>query len=75
MKWKTAKKHWPKNGDERIRRKFAWFPVEIHDYTYWLEFYYVREAYVYRRRATKAGPIHCYGWDEIEVMRIYEREY
>jgi hypothetical protein len=69
MKWKT-KKTLPHEGYARIRRKFAWFPTPIRDYTYWLEFYQVKEIYTYRKRATKSGPIDCYGWDEVERVPL-----
>ena len=44
MKWKS--KHDPdgKIGDERVRTKFAWLPVDADDgYTYWLTPVVVRE--------------------------------
>ena len=44
MKWKS--KHDPNGniGDERVRTKFAWLPVEADDgYTYWLTSLLVRE--------------------------------
>ncbi len=69
MKWKT-KRTLPSEGDARIRRKFAWFPVEIRDYTYWLESYQVKEVYTYRKRATKCGTIMQYGWDEVERTEL-----
>ena len=37
MKWKSQRDPNGKIGDERVRTKFAWFPVEAGDgYTYWL---------------------------------------
>lgn len=65
MKWKTNKPL-PCEGYARIRRKFAWLPVQINDYTHWLESYQVKEIYTYRKRDTKSGPISCFGWDEVE---------
>jgi len=44
VKWKS--KHDPNGniGDERVRTKFAWLPVEADDgYTYWLTSLVVRE--------------------------------
>lgn len=42
MKWKRN----PING-MRVVRKFAWFPVHLHDeYTIWLEYYYSVERWV-----------------------------
>ena len=37
MKWKSRRDPNGKIGDERVRTKFAWFPIEAGDgYTYWL---------------------------------------
>ena len=44
MKWKSKGSPKGKVGDERVRTKFAWFPVEADDgYTYWLAPVVVRE--------------------------------
>lgn len=44
MKWRTRRDPDGKIGDERVRTKFAWFPVEADDgYTYWLAPVVVRE--------------------------------
>ncbi|MDQ6769801.1 MAG: hypothetical protein M3Z54_07430 [Gemmatimonadota bacterium] len=44
MKWKRRRDPNGKIGDERVRTKFAWFPVEADDgYTYWLAPVVVRE--------------------------------
>ncbi|HJP84523.1 MAG TPA: hypothetical protein VJ852_00910 [Gemmatimonadaceae bacterium] len=44
MKWKTRRNPDGKIGDERVRTKFAWFPVEADDgFTYWLTPVVVRE--------------------------------
>jgi len=47
MMWKANSK--PKQGDIRVRRKFAWWPMEfmIDDELYyvWLETYQVTELY------------------------------
>lgn len=44
MKWKSKGSPKGKIGDERVRTKFAWFPVEADDgYTYWLAPVVVRE--------------------------------
>ena len=44
MKWKSRRDPRGKIGDERVRTKFAWFPVEGDDgYTYWLTPVVVRE--------------------------------
>ena len=44
MKWRTRHDPDGKIGDERVRTKFAWFPVDADDgYTYWLTPIVVRE--------------------------------
>jgi hypothetical protein len=44
VKWKSRREQGGKIGDERVRTKFAWLPVEADDgYTYWLAPVVVRE--------------------------------
>ncbi len=44
MKWKSRSDPDGKIGDERVRTRFAWLPVEADDgYTYWLTPVVVRE--------------------------------
>jgi hypothetical protein len=44
VKWKSKGDASGKIGDERVRTKFAWTPVEADDgYTYWLTPVVVRE--------------------------------
>lgn len=44
MKWKSRRDPKGSVGDERVRTKFAWLPVEADDgYTYWLTSIVVRE--------------------------------
>ena len=44
MKWRTRGDPQGKIGDERVRTKFAWLPIEADDgYTYWLSPVVVRE--------------------------------
>ena len=44
MKWKSRRDRDGKIGDERVRTKFAWLPVEADDgFTYWLTPVVVRE--------------------------------
>jgi len=44
VKWKRRRYPRGKIGDERVRTKFAWLPVEADDgYTYWLTPVVVRE--------------------------------
>lgn len=65
MKWRNTYTP-PKTGDRRIKEKFALFPTTCGDYVVWLETYFSAQEYVYRRRATKFGPIHCHAWDEVK---------
>jgi hypothetical protein len=44
VKWKSRRDRDGKIGDERVRTKFAWLPVEADDgFTYWLTPVVVRE--------------------------------
>ena len=44
VKWRTGRDPKGKLGDERVRTKFAWLPIEADDgYTYWLTPVVVRE--------------------------------
>lgn len=44
MKWKSRRDPRGKIGDERVRTKFAWVPIDADDgYTYWLRPVVVRE--------------------------------
>jgi hypothetical protein len=44
VKWKSRRDDAGKLGDERVRTKFAWLPLEADDgYTYWLTPVVVRE--------------------------------
>ena len=44
MKWRTRGNPDGKIGDERVRTKFAWVPIEADDgFTYWLTPVVVRE--------------------------------
>jgi hypothetical protein len=44
VKWRTKRDPNGKMGDERVRTRFAWLPVEADDgYTYWLTEVVVRE--------------------------------
>lgn len=40
------KKHRPTIGDERVKIKFAWFPIKIDDEIRWLEYVTIRQRYV-----------------------------
>jgi hypothetical protein len=44
VKWKSRRDSHGKIGDERVRTKFAWLPIDADDgYTYWLSPVVVRE--------------------------------
>ena len=44
MKWKSKRNPDGKIGDERVRTRFAWLPVDADDgFTYWLTPVVVRE--------------------------------
>jgi hypothetical protein len=44
VKWKSRRDPGGSIGDERVRTRFAWLPVEADDgYTYWLTPIVVRE--------------------------------
>lgn len=44
MKWRSRRDPKGSIGDERVRTRFAWLPVEADDgYTYWLTPLVVRE--------------------------------
>jgi len=44
VKWKSRRDPRGKIGDERVRTKFAWVPIDADDgYTYWLRPVIVRE--------------------------------
>lgn len=54
MKWKSRRDPRGKIGDERVRTRFAWLPVEADDgYTYWLSTVVVREKLL--PKVTRAG--------------------
>lgn len=43
MRWKADRA--PKEGDKRLRYKFAWKPIRIGDEMVWLERYGISEMY------------------------------
>ena len=54
MKWKSRRDPRGKIGDERVRTRFAWLPVEADDgFTYWLSTVVVREKLL--PKVTRAG--------------------
>ncbi|HEY0527920.1 MAG TPA: hypothetical protein VGD02_03770 [Gemmatimonadaceae bacterium] len=66
MKWKSKRDPNGKIGDERVRTKFAWFPLEADDgYTYWLSTVVVREKLL--PKVTRGGFV-----DDDEEWEIVE---
>jgi hypothetical protein len=58
MKWKTVKPV-PKHGEIRTRRKFAWWPTKVKDYTVWLETYQITEMRIeYKEQHDVPGHWH-----------------
>jgi hypothetical protein len=47
MKWQTSTTYEPKDGDKRVSRSFAWFPIACpkSGYTHWLWFVEVEETF------------------------------
>jgi hypothetical protein len=60
MKWKGRKT--PVIGQRRSKRRFAWLPVKTDsDMVIWLDFYYVRQMYIYTH-------ITGYHWHTTNVL-------
>jgi hypothetical protein len=54
VKWKSHRNPDGKIGDERVRTRFAWLPVDADDgFTYWLTAVVVREQLL--PRVTRGG--------------------
>ena len=70
MKWKNRRDPHGKIGDERVRTKFAWLPVEADDgYTYWLSAVVVREKLL--PRLTRGGfEDDEQGWEVVEALPV-----
>ena len=45
MKWKIKKVEFPKAGDIRTRKVFAWKKTKVGNYWVWLESYQITERY------------------------------
>jgi len=39
-------KKYPIKGEERLIKKFAWFPTSTTSHLIWLEYYYVKQIYI-----------------------------
>jgi hypothetical protein len=70
VKWKSRRDPRGKIGDERVRTKFAWFPVEADDgYTYWLASVVVREKLL--PRVSRGGfEDDEQGWELVEAKPV-----
>ncbi len=70
MKWKNRRDPHGKIGDERVRTKFAWLPVEADDgYTYWLAPVVVREKLL--PRLTRGGfEDDEQAWEVVEALPV-----
>ena len=70
MKWKSRKNSNGKIGDERVRTKFAWFPVEAEDgFTYWLTPVVVREKLL--PKVTRGGfEEDEQDWEIVEALPV-----
>lgn len=45
MHWVTKVQEYPKGGDVRHTRRFAWRRTQVGRFTVWLEFYWVTESF------------------------------
>ena len=70
MKWKSKSDPRGKIGDERVRTKFAWFPLEADDgYTYWLSTVVVREKLL--PKVTRGGFVDDdEEWEVVEAKPV-----
>jgi len=70
VKWKNRRDPHGKIGDERVRTKFAWLPVEADDgYTYWLSAVVVREKLL--PRLTRGGfEDDEQRWEVVEALPV-----
>ena len=73
MKWKTTKIE-PKEGDRRVKRKFAFIPTEMTsgEWTIWLESYDSVQRYSWGPRPNHhVGIVMRHDWDEIERVPLW----
>ncbi len=64
MKWIP-----PKDGQRRIKRKFAWLPVKTQEGTkIWLEFYYALQEYGHN----PYNPFRSWEWTDYQRTQIIE---
>jgi hypothetical protein len=74
VKWKSRRDPDGKLGDERVRTRFAWFPVDADDgYTYWLTPVVVREQLL--PKVTRGGfEDDEQDWAVVEAKPLKERK-
>ena len=74
MKWKVKKTN-PKEGDVRVRRKFAWLPVHYYIdtemYYCWLESYQVKEEFTKVLVSHQGWYSYELDWKVVERMPLY----
>jgi hypothetical protein len=74
VKWKSRGDPDGKIGDERVRTRFAWLPVDADDgYTYWLTPVVVREQLL--PKVTRGGfEDDEHDWSVVEAKPLKERK-
>ncbi|HUQ99914.1 MAG TPA: hypothetical protein VM166_10695 [Gemmatimonadaceae bacterium] len=74
MKWKSRRDPRGKIGDERVRTRFAWLPVEADDgFTYWLSTVVVREKLL--PKVTRGGFEDDEDeWEVVEAKPVKEKK-
>ena len=72
MKWKSRRESGGKIGDERVRTKFAWLPVQAEDgFTYWLSKLVIREKLL--PKVTRGGfEDDVEDWEVVEAKPVAE---
>lgn len=63
----VSRKPLPEPGTVRYRQHFALFPTRIHDKIVWLEFYWVKQRFVYSDACS-------YWWRNIKRVRMKAEE-
>jgi hypothetical protein len=74
VKWKSRRDPDGKIGDERVRTRFAWLPVDADDgFTYWLTPVVVREQLL--PKVTRGGfEDDEHDWSVVEAKPLKERK-
>lgn len=63
MKWHSPL---PRRGDYRVRKAFAWLPVQIGQDKIWLEWYWIRDRYLF------LGPSENLVWTQDDISQDIE---